>query len=239
MCTYHLQEAGATPAQELAFALGERRSACSIACERADASTTRRSSSASAASASSSTRASASSRRCARCARSPSCGTRSRAIATASKNPKLGSFRYGVQVNSLGLTERAAGEQRVAHPDRGAGRDAEPRRALSRAAVAGVERGAVAAAAVGSAVVAAPAADPRLRDRPARVPRPVRGQSGRSPPRSTSSSSEAARARSTKIVGMGGVKAAIETGYMKSELVRSMANAHAAASNAASRSSSA
>ena len=74
----------------------------------------------------------------------------------------------------------AAREQRVADPDRGARRDAVARRALPRAPAADVERGAVAAAAVGSAVVAAAAADPRVRDRSARVRRSVRRQPGRS-----------------------------------------------------------
>ena len=72
----------------------------------------------------------------------------------------------------------AAREQRVAHLDRGAGRDLVAQRAVPRAAAAGVERGDVVAAAVGSAVGAAAAADPRLRDRPARVSRSVRGQPG-------------------------------------------------------------
>ena len=116
----------------------------------------------------------------------------------------------------------AAREQRVAHPDRGARRDAVARRALPRAAAADLERGAVAAAPVGPAVVAAPAADPRLRDRPARVSRPVRRLAGRraegrradrrgATPRSTRSTRWAARSR------------AIESGYMKAALVRSLA----------------
>jgi (2R)-ethylmalonyl-CoA mutase len=57
------------------------------------------------ASPSSSMPASASSPRCARCARSSSCGTRSAASAMASRTPSRACFRYGVQVNSLGLTE--------------------------------------------------------------------------------------------------------------------------------------
>ena len=54
---------------------------------------------------SSSTPACASSRRCARCAPSSGSGTSSRASATASTDAKQRRFRYGVQVNSLGLTE--------------------------------------------------------------------------------------------------------------------------------------
>ncbi len=41
-------------------------------------------------------------------------------------------FRYGVQVNSLGLTEQQAGEQRLPHPDRDAGRHAVQGRARPR-----------------------------------------------------------------------------------------------------------
>ena len=58
------------------------------------------------ASGSSSTPASASWRRPARCGPSPPCGTASAPSATASTDPKLRRFRYGVQVNSLGLTEQ-------------------------------------------------------------------------------------------------------------------------------------
>ncbi len=72
----------------------------------------------------------------------------------------------------------AAREQR--HPDRarGARRDDRPRRPRPRAAASRLERGARAAAPVGPAVVAADPADPRLRDRPARVPRHLRGLEG-------------------------------------------------------------
>ena len=57
------------------------------------------------ASPSSSTRASASSRRCARCGRSPGSGTRITRERYGIADPALRRFRYGVQVNSLGLTE--------------------------------------------------------------------------------------------------------------------------------------
>ena len=69
---------------------------------RSPRTTSRRSS---AGSPSSSTPACGSSRRPARCGPSCSCGTRSPASATASQDPKMRRFRYGVQVNSLGLTE--------------------------------------------------------------------------------------------------------------------------------------
>ena len=58
------------------------------------------------ASRSSSMPACASSPRCARCAPSSIYGTKSARSATASKDPTLRRFRYGVQVNSLGLTEQ-------------------------------------------------------------------------------------------------------------------------------------
>ena len=64
--------------------------------------TSRRSS---AGSRSSSTPACASSRRPARCARSSGCGTRSRRERYGVQDEKMRRFRYGVQVNSLGLTE--------------------------------------------------------------------------------------------------------------------------------------
>ena len=47
-----------------------------------------------------------SSPRCARCARSPNCGTRSPRERYGVTDPKQRLFRYGVQVNSLGLTEQ-------------------------------------------------------------------------------------------------------------------------------------
>ena len=71
-----------------------------------------------------------------------------------------------------------AGEQRLPDRARGAGRHARPQRPRPGDPAAGLERGARAAAPVGPAVVAAPAADPRLRDRPARVPGHLRGLEG-------------------------------------------------------------
>ena len=69
----------------------------------------------------------------------------------------------------------AAREQRDPDRARGARRHALARSARCRALqLPGLERGARPAAAVGPAVVAAHPADPRLRDRPARVRRPVR-----------------------------------------------------------------
>ena len=70
----------------------------------------------------------------------------------------------------------AAGEQRLSHPDRDAVGGAVEGRARPRGAIAGVERGARPAAAVRSAMVAAAAADHGLRDRPARIRRHLRRQ---------------------------------------------------------------
>ena len=96
---------GATPEQELAYALshGDRRARLGARLRAGAARGVRRPSWG--ASRSSSTPGCASSRRCARCARSPGCGTRSPASATASTDAKARRLRYGVQVNSLGLTE--------------------------------------------------------------------------------------------------------------------------------------
>ena len=72
----------------------------------------------------------------------------------------------------------AAGEQRLPHPARDAGRRAVEGRARPRRAASGVERGARPAQAVGPAVVAQAAADRRLRDRPARLRRHLRRLAG-------------------------------------------------------------
>ena len=69
----------------------------------------------------------------------------------------------------------AAGEQRPADRAGGAGGDARPRRPRPRDPAARLERGARPPAPVGPAVVAAHAAGARVRDRPARVPRHLRG----------------------------------------------------------------
>ena len=96
------------PVQELAYALLDGDRACSTRVQGRRLSQAGRDGRRwSAASRSSSTRASASSKRCARCARSRALWDRAhRASATASRTPKLRRFRYGVQVNSLGLTEQ-------------------------------------------------------------------------------------------------------------------------------------
>ena len=89
-------------------------------------------------------------------------------------DPKQRLFRYGVQVNSLGLTEPQP-ENNVARILIEMLAVTLSKNARARAVqLAGLERGARPAAAVGPAMVAAHAADPRLRDRPAGIRRSVR-----------------------------------------------------------------
>ncbi len=86
----------------------------------------------------------------------------------------------------------AAREQRLSHPAGNAGRGDEQERPRPLGAAAGLERSARPAAAVGPAMVAAPAADRGLRDRPSGIRRHLRrqcrdraqgrGAEGRKPP---------------------------------------------------------
>ena len=138
---------------------------------RSPRTTSRRSS---AGSRSSSTPASGSSRRCARCAPSSSCGTRSPASGTASRTPKMRRFRYGVQVNSLGLTEAQPENnvQRIVLEMLGV---TLSKNARARAVQLPAWNEALGLpAAVGPAVVAAAAAGAGLRVRPAGVRRHLR-----------------------------------------------------------------
>ena len=169
VCSYHLQEAGATPVQELSFALATASAVLDTvrASGEVDDEDLRRGRSG--ASRSSSTPACASSPRSARCAPSRSSGTRSPRERYGVTDPKKRIFRYGVQVNSLGLTEQ--------QPENNVHRILLEMLAVTlsqegprpRRAAAGLERGARPAAPLGPAMVAAHAADPRLRDRPPRV----------------------------------------------------------------------
>ena len=177
ICSYHLQEAGATPTQELAFALATAMGILDAIKARGTFSHDEFE----------------------RCVGRVSffCNAGIRFVEEMCKLRAFGEMwdeitrdRYGgeePEVPALPLRRAgelarphrgAAGEQRLAHPDRGARRHAQPQRPLPRAPAADVERGAQPAAAVGPAVVAAPAADPGLRDRPAGVPRPLRRLAG-------------------------------------------------------------
>ena len=178
VCSYHLQEAGATPVQELAYALATAIAVLDTV-RASGAGRARR----------------PSPRSVGRISFFVNAGMRfvteickMRAFAElwdeicreryGIADAKKRLFRYGVQVNSLGPHRAAAGEQRLPHPARDAGRDAVEEGARPRRAAAGLERGARPAAAVGPAMVAAHAADPRLRDRPARIRRHLRRLAG-------------------------------------------------------------
>ena len=206
ICSYHLQEAGATPTQELAYALCTAiavldavRDSGQVAPEdfgdgrRADLVLRQR-------------------RRAvrrgdvqdARVRRS--CGTRSPASATASRTRRCAGSATASRSTRLGPDRGAAGEQRAADRAGDARRHAVQGRPRPRRTAAGVERGARPAAALGPAVVAAAAAGARLRVRPAGVRRPLRRlarrRGARSPswspapgPRSTGCRRWAARSR--------------------------------------------
>ena len=175
ICSYHLQEAGATPVQELAYALshGDRRARLGARLRPGAAA---RASARSSARISFFVNAGRAVRRgdvqAARVHRSS--GTRSPASATASTDPKLAPLPLR-RAGQLARADRgAAGEQRPAHRARDARGDAVQGRPGPRRPAAGLERGAGPAAAVGPAVVAADAAGAGLRDRPAGVRRPLR-----------------------------------------------------------------
>ena len=155
MCPYHLQEAGATPVQELAYGLADRDRGARRGARLRARSPPTSSPRSSGASRSSSTRASASSKRCARCARSPRCGTASARERYGVTDPKAAPLPLR-HAGELARAHRgAAREQRAAHRARDARRDAVEGRPRPRRAAAVLERGARAAHAVGPAVVAA------------------------------------------------------------------------------------
>ena len=218
VCSYHLQEAGATPVQELAFALATAIAVLDTV------------------KASGAVEPGAFGEVVGRISFFVNAGLRfvtemckMRAFAelwdeiTAERygvnDPKQRLFRYGVQVNSLGPDRAAAGEQRHPHPARDAGGDAVEERARARRAAAGLERGARPAAAVGPAMVAAHAADPRLRDRPARIRRHLRRLAGDR--RQGRELKREAKEELAHIEALGGAVAAVEQGYMKQQLVES------------------
>ena len=158
---------------------------------------------------SSSTPASASSRRSASCAPSPSCGTASALERYGVDDAKARRFRYGVQVNSLGLTEAQPENnvQRIVLEMLGV---TLSKRARARShPAAGVERGARPAPPVGPAVVVADAAGAGVRDRPARVRRPLRRLARRSR-RARPSCVDAAQAELDDVLALGGAFEAID-----------------------------
>ena len=173
ICSYHLQEAGATPVQEVAFALCTAiavldavRDSGQVPPERFGEVV-------------------------ARISFFVNAGVRfveemCKMRAFVRLWDELTRERYGVEdaeaaavplrrAGQLARPDRgAAGEQRAAHRARDARGDAVQGRAGPRRPAAGLERGARPAAPVGPAVVAAHAAGARVRVRPARVRRPLR-----------------------------------------------------------------
>ena len=127
ICSYHLQEAGATPVQELAYALCTAIAVLDAVRDSGQVSDGATSARSSAGSRSSSTPACGSSRRCARCA--PSCElwdelTRERYGVDGPEDAPVPLRRAG----QLARPHRgAAGEQRAAHRARDARRDAVAR----------------------------------------------------------------------------------------------------------------
>ena len=144
-------------------------------------------------------------------------------------------FRYGVQVNSLGLTE-AQPENNVQRIVLEALAVTLGRNARARAVqLPGLERGARPPAPVGPAVVAAHPAGDGLRDRHARVPRHLRGLGRHGRPRR-----RAAGRRARRDGGRRRARRRGRGGRLHEGLAGRLATASAsAASSAASRSSSA
>ena len=180
ICSYHLQEAGATPVQEIAYALS---TAIAVLDEvRA----------AGAAGAHGRgvrphlllrQRRRALRRGAREAARDGRAVGRARPRALRRRGPQappLPLRRAGQQPRPDRVPAR---EQRPADRARGARRHARPRRPRPRDPAPRLERGARPPPPVGPAVVAAHPAGARLRDRPARVPRHLRGLQGDGGPR--------------------------------------------------------
>ena len=177
VCSYHLQEAGATPVQEIAYAMATAIAVLDAVRARADVP------------------ADAMPRVFGRISfflnaghplrRGGVQGARDgRALGRDRPRPATGRRRAGAALplrragEQPGPHRGAAREQRDPHRPRGPRRHALARGALPGAPAPRLERGAGPAAALGPAVVAAHPADPRLRDRPPRVRRPLRRLAG-------------------------------------------------------------
>ena len=135
-------------------------------------------------------------------------------------DPKARRFRYGVQVNSLGLTEAQPENnvQRIVLEALGV--TLSKRRPGPLDPAAGVERGARPAPAVGPAVVAAHPAGAGLRDRPARVRRHLRRLAGRRG-QDRRAGRRGRQAELDDVLALGGAFEAIDE--LKGRLVRSHA----------------
>ena len=219
VCSYHLQEAGATPVQEIAYALATAVAVLDAVKARPDVP------------------ASAIPRIVGRISFFLNAGIRFveevckvRAMAAlwdelareryGVADETLRRFRYGVQVNSLGLTE-AQPENNVIRIVLEALGVTLSKNARCRALQLPAWNEALGpAAALGSAVVAAHPADPRLRDGSARVRGSLRRLARRRGPHARSWRPQRARS-STRVLEIGGVVAAVESAYMKQRLVES------------------
>ena len=215
ICSYHLQEAGATPVQEIAYALSTAIAVLDAARERVDEETFPRV--------------------FGRISFFVNAGIRF--VEEHAKLRAMGEMwewigpqplrrdRAQVPAHALRRAGQLAGpdreparEQRDPDRARGAGRDAGPRRPRPRAAAARLERGAGPAPALGPAVVAADPADPGRGDRPARVPRHLRGLA-RSWTGLVAELVEEAKAEMKVVEDRGGAVEAVP--YMKTRLVES------------------
>ena len=175
ICSYHLQEAGATPVQEIAYALSTAQAVLDRVRERVPDETFPR------VFGRISFFVNAGIRFVEEHAKLRAMGRLWEELGRTRygvDDERLLRFRYGVQVNSLGLTESQPENNIIRIVLEALAVTMGRERAGARAPAAGLERGARAAAAVGPAVVAADPADPRVRDRPARVPRHLRGLEG-------------------------------------------------------------
>ena len=219
VCSYHLQEAGATPVQELAFALATAIAVLDTVKASGEVTPDKFG------------------EVVGRISFFVNAGLRfiteiCKMRAFAELWDEITRERYGVtdrqaaavplrRAGQFARADRAAaGEQRLAHPDRDAGGDAVEERARARRATAGLERGARPAAAVGPAMVAAHAADPRLRDRPARIRRHFRRLDRDRRARSRSSSARR-RKSSSASTRWAARSPRSRCGYMKQQLVES------------------
>ncbi len=221
VCSYHLQEAGATPVQELAFALATAIAVLDAVKASGEVSE----------------------------AEFPQIVGRisffvNAGIRFVTEMCKMRAFaelwdeicreRYGCRRREAaplplwragefaGPHRAAAGEQCLPHPARDAGRGAVEERPRPRRATAGLERGAGPAAALGPAMVAAHAADRRLSKRTFSTMATSSTARRRSRPRSRRCNSEA-REELKRVINLGGATRRKPYEYMKRALVESNA----------------
>ena len=143
------------------------------------------------------------------------------------RTPKQRRLRYGVQVNSLGPDRGAAGEQRPAHRAGDARGDAVPGRPRPRRPAARLERGARACRGRGtsSGRCGCSRCSPT---RPTCWSTRTCSRASRVVEAKVAELVEGARAEIDRVQEMGGAVAAVESGYMKGELVALAGRAAAA-----------